>query len=345
MANVGFVWERLGKLASEEGVPPELAAQIDELRSALTEAQEGTVRIRRIVRDLRIFVRPDEGRPEVFDVRSLLESSISMAWSELRQRARLVRRMEAVPRVRATASRLGHVFLQLLLNAAQAIPEGDPAGNEVRVSTETDTAGKVVVSVSDTGIGIPNEDLGRIFDPFFTTKPVGAGTGLGLFVCHSMVRSFGGDLTVESEAGRGATFRVVLPPAEPRPVDGARRLRVLLVAEEARVGDPLERALAVEHDVTLARGGEEGIEILGRSAGFDVVMCELLMPKTSGVDLFRWLQREDPALARRTVFVVAASVTARARAFLAEVPNRRIAKPFDLDELRSVVGEVAETAS
>ena len=120
------------------------------------------------------------------------------------------------PLIEADEARLGQVFINLLVNAAQAIPEGNAQGNEVRITTSTDPTGNLVVEVRDTGPGIPLEIRGRLYEPFFTTKPVGVGTGLGLSVCHNIVTSMGGDLSVLSELGKGATFRVVLPPSTPQ---------------------------------------------------------------------------------------------------------------------------------
>jgi signal transduction histidine kinase len=133
-----------------------------------------------------------------------------MAQHMIAERALLERHYDEVPPVEANESRLAQVILNLLLNAAQAVPEGDPAGHRITVSTRA-RAGSVVVEVADTGQGIPAAIVGRIFDPFFTTKPVGVGTGLGLSICHGIVSAHGGEISVESEEGRGTTVRVVLP--------------------------------------------------------------------------------------------------------------------------------------
>jgi two-component system NtrC family sensor kinase len=118
--------------------------------------------------------------------------------------------------VRASEGRLGQVLLNLLINAAHAVPDGKPGQNEVRVRLRA-IAGRVVIEVQDTGCGIAPEVRDRIFDPFFTTKPVGMGTGLGLSICHGIVTGMGGDITVESEVGRGSTFRITLPIPQASP--------------------------------------------------------------------------------------------------------------------------------
>jgi signal transduction histidine kinase len=124
-----------------------------------------------------------------------------------------VEELDNVPPVSGSASRLGQVFLNLLINAAQAIPEGHVEENEIRIAARPDTAERVVVEIRDTGCGIPPENLDKIFDPFFTTKPVGEGTGLGLSLVHSIITAVGGTITVESQVNQGTTFHITLPTA------------------------------------------------------------------------------------------------------------------------------------
>jgi signal transduction histidine kinase len=179
-------------------------------------AREGAARVRTIVLDLKRFSRPDEAMVGPVDVREVLEYAIGIAASELRHRALLVRDYAPLPLVGVNESRLGQVFLNLLLNAAQAIPEGDVERNEIRVTCRADDQGRVVIEVADTGVGIPPRLIGRVFDPFVTTKQTGEGTGLGLFVSRSIVKEAGGDITLTSEVGRGTTVRVTLPAAAGR---------------------------------------------------------------------------------------------------------------------------------
>jgi len=214
MANIGFVSERLTRLVTSNPTSA-MTPQLEELATALSEAQEGAIRVRQIVRDLKILARGDQERYGPIDVRGVVESSISMVANQIRPKARLARSLGAVPMVEASESRLGQVFLNLLVNAVQAIPDGDIEGNRISVVTRTDPAGRAVITVSDTGAGIPADVMGRIFEPFFTTKPVGVGTGLGLFICHGIVKALGGEIGAESGPGRGTTFRVILPPARP----------------------------------------------------------------------------------------------------------------------------------
>jgi signal transduction histidine kinase len=178
----------------------------------LDEAVAGAERIRRIVQDLHAFSRPSERLGPV-DVHRVLDLAINMASSQIRYRAMLVKDYAEVPLVQADESRLGQVALNLLVNAAQAIPDGRPKENEIRISTRKESGDRVAIEVRDTGCGVPPEIRRHMFEPFFTTKPIGTGTGLGLSICHGIVSSLGGEITIESEVGKGSTFRVVLPAA------------------------------------------------------------------------------------------------------------------------------------
>lgn len=201
--------EVLADVPGAEAARAELREAAEGLR-ALDEAAE---RIRRVVQDMRRFVRPDRAERQVLELPEVLDAAARMAAAHLRQSARLQRHYGATPSVEANEGQLVQVFTNLLVNAAQAIGEGDPSAHRVELTTFTDERGRAVVEVRDDGPGISKQDLPRVFDPFFTTKPVGAGMGLGLAVCHGIVTSLGGEIAVESEAGRGATFRVALPPA------------------------------------------------------------------------------------------------------------------------------------
>ncbi|WP_373049505.1 ATP-binding protein [Vulgatibacter sp.] len=220
IANLGFVLGELDEAAkeAEQGLPPERArACIANLRESLVEAQQGADRVRSIVSDLKMLARREQAGQGIIDVREILESALSVVTNEIRQRARLVRDCNPVPPVPGNASQLGQVFVNLLLNAAQAIPEGRPEENVIAVATRTAGDGSAWIEVRDSGVGIPREALGRLFDPFFTTKPVGTGTGLGLSICDGIVSSLGGRIEVESRPG-ATLFRVILPPSRQDPL-------------------------------------------------------------------------------------------------------------------------------
>ncbi len=319
-----------------------------EVLRALEEARDGGLRVREIVRDLKAFSRADAGERETVDLRRVLQSALGLAQNEIRHRARLEVDVGDVPLVTGSEHRLGQVFLNLIINAAQAIAEGRAGENVVRAVTATSLDGRAVVEISDTGSGIAPEVLPRIFDPFFTTKPVGVGTGLGLSICHGIVSGLGGEIQVDSRLGRGSTFRVLLPPARPakqaeRPPETpaavrAPRGRILVVDDEALVGRAVKRILVPQHDVVTHTSASAALQDLAAgSAGFDLVLCDLMMPDMTGMELHAKLSEIAPALAERIVFLTGGAFTSGAREFLARVPNARIEKPFEPDALRALV--------
>jgi CheY-like chemotaxis protein len=318
----------------------------------MKDARDGAERMRIIIRDLKMFSRVEEDRPGPVDLRPVLESCVNMAWNEIRHRARLVKELAVVPLVRGNEARLGQVFLNLLVNAAQAIPEGKANAHEIRVAVRAVPGDRVAVEVRDTGGGIRPEHRARIFDPFFTTKPPGVGTGLGLSICHSIVSGLGGEIQVESEVGKGSRFCVLLPVATearpPRPSARAApprpRGRILVVDDEPLVGTVIQRTLQQEHDITVVSSARAALETLDRSE-FDLVLSDLLMPEMTGMDLYRVLSERDPRLARRMVFLTGGAFTPAARKFLDQEPVVCLEKPFDLETIRLVLARrLAEPA-
>jgi CheY-like chemotaxis protein len=300
-----------------------------------------------VVRDLKTFSRADDEHRTVLHLPAVIDSAIHLASPEIKYRARVVRDYGEVPPVQANEARLGQVLVNLLVNAAQAISEGNVDGNEIRDRTLTDALGRAVVEVRDTGRGIPRDILGHVFDPFFTTKPPNAGTGLGLSICRNIVAALGGEIGVESAEGRGATFRVALPAAPsrpavepPRPVDPAverRRGRVLVVDDEPAIGHSIQRLLGGEHEVHARTSAREALGLIAGGERFDAILCDLIMPNMTGMDLHSQLERVAPDQARRLVVLTGGAFTERATQFLESVPNVRIEKPFDPDVLRRVV--------
>ena len=189
------------------------------LRDLVQQTQQGALRIRTVVTTLRALSRKDDQSKAAVDLGVLLETSIAMTWNQICQKARLVRDLAEAPIVLGNEGRLVQLFINLLANAAQAIPEGAPESNEIQVRTRTEL-GNAVVEVTDSGLGIPPEARARLFEPFFTTKEPGAGTGLGLAISRDIVIEHGGRIEVESAPGQGATFRVVFP-LQPAPVEAS----------------------------------------------------------------------------------------------------------------------------
>jgi CheY-like chemotaxis protein/anti-sigma regulatory factor (Ser/Thr protein kinase) len=241
---------------------------------------------------------------------------------------------------------LGQVFLNLLVNAAQALPEGQADRNAIRVRTAVSADGRVMIDVEDTGPGISPEHVRRLFTPFFTTKPVGVGTGLGLSICHRIVSGMNGHIEVDTAVGRGTTFRVIVPAAartepvmiQPQNVElSARRCRILVVDDEPMMGIAITRVLAAEHDVHTLTRGREMLDKLAAGERFDLLICDLMMPEVTGMELFEEIHRLYPAQSEKMIFMTGGAFTARARAFLDETKCPTIDKPFNPKDLRAKV--------
>ena len=336
-------------------------AEVDQTSTSLAmitemaeEAQAGVERIRKIVKGLKTFSRPEDECEEVIDVLPILEMSINMTSNEIRHRATLKRDFNEIPTVEADESRLGQVFINLLVNAAQALPDSDSAANEIQVRTATDEQGRALIEIEDTGSGIPQQLIERIFDPFFTTKAVGVGTGLGLSICHTIITSMDGELTLASKEGQGTMARITLPAAsnnakptaaaaptfigstqqaEPQP---ASRASVLVIDDEPAIGRVLCRIL-FDHDVTAVTSAREALTLLDAGTHYHVIFSDLMMPGMSGMDFFDELTCRHPDKLDSVVFISGGAFTRRAFDFLDEVPNECLEKPFDSPVIKGIV--------
>lgn len=332
--------------ADVERAPSTPAANLGQ---ALALARESLRRVMDIVRDLRAFSHFEEAdRREPVDVREILDGAIRLAQREIVQRARLERSYEDVGMVNANASRLGQVFLNLLVNAAHAIRPGEPSKNRILVSVAND-ADRVLVDISDTGEGMPPAVARRVFEPFFTTKPGGAGVGLGLSICQAIIAGLGGDISVSSEVGVGTSFRVILPaarlasrtgaePAHAAPREGAHR-RVLVVDDEAGICLTMRLLLGDSHHVVTATSVEEARGALRTGPPFDAIFCDLMMPGTTGMELYEEVRRSWPGQAERMIFMTGGVFTPEARAFLDAVSNPVVEKPFEIERIQSLVAD------
>jgi signal transduction histidine kinase/ligand-binding sensor domain-containing protein/CheY-like chemotaxis protein len=344
ISNLHFVSEEVREAAQRDGN----ASFWTEVEDALGEALHGAERVRRIVQDLRAFSRVQPQHPQRVNLHGVLDMSLSIAEAEMRHRARVVKEYGEPPAVMGDETRLGQVFLNLLVNAAQAIPEGNTQQNEIRIATWKDERGEAVVSIRDTGTGITSEVLPRIFEPFFTTKPVGVGTGLGLSICHTYVQAMGGDIRVRSELGRGSTFEVVLPPAheelpEPasKPVVAASApapaARLMVIDDEPLLTTALSRTLSPEHQVEAFTSARQALERLRAGERYSLILCDLMMPDMTGMELHETLAREAPGVAERMVFLTGGVFTEAARTFLNTTRQPWLEKPFEPDSLRASV--------
>ncbi len=333
--------------AGEDGAP-----LLDELIESARGALEGALRIKKISRALGSFSRVERDTLERVDLNRALESAATMAHNELKYRAQLVKSLSEVPRVLASEGKVTQVFLNLLINAAHAIEEGHASDHRITMSTWA-TATEVFAEIADTGRGITPENLTRIFEPFFTTKPAGAGSGLGLSICRTIMKDLGGELRVESVPGKGSRFLARFPVAPPESAQPAAspvallspaRGKILVVDDEPAIRSVMQRVLGRENDVVAAGSGTEAMEIIKSGAPFDVILCDLMMPEMTGMELHAWLVAQAPELARRVIFVSGGAFTPNASAYLASVSNPQLQKPFEPAELKKVVGRVVTTS-
>jgi len=322
---------------------------IFDARAALQNAKDGVERIRSIVKDLTTFSRavPDTRKP--VDVEAVLESTLQLTWNELRHRVRIVKSFAGVPELIGDEGRLAQVFVNLILNASQAIPDGRQG--VLRISTASEGE-RVSICIEDDGIGISPEDLPYVFEPFFTAHAGPVGPGLGLAICRNVVTALGGTITVTSEPDVGTRFTVTLQAAgaDAASTEGNRarsrervnsRARILIIDDEPLLGQTLRFAFQDKHDVEVASSGREALERLATDSAFDLVLCDLMMPDVSGEHVYRAVAEHTPGLLPRFVFMTGGAFTERAQEFLAHFPGRQLEKPFNIDEVELLLSELS----
>ena len=311
----------------------------------LSEARDAAARIRRIVRDVKVLAQPD-GEPCAVPVDRVLERAVNLAWPRIRGRARIVKDYAPVPHVHASEGGLTRVFLNLLANAAQAIPD-DGGKHEIRVELRA-AGGGVEAVVRDTGGGLSPGFSRRAFAPFVTTRP-GESAGLGLAIARGLVERWRGTVALEDGPIRGAVARVWLPeapdtapPLEREAEPGPPRGRVLLLEPDRPAAVALSRALGEQHevawvpDVAAARA-----DLSQRGLETDAVVCALPASGDARA-LVAWLRMAYPELARRLVFLTPGTGLAQVEQLRAEGPHLFLDKPIDVAVLRRFLDALLE---
>jgi PAS domain S-box-containing protein len=353
MGNLGLLADEFDnqvRMREQPGHDPvAVAASRTRVRELLGRAQEGTERVRRIVQDLGRFARPDDDERQAVDIHALLDSTIEIADVQIRHRARLTRDYRAAGFVRGSEARLGQVFLNLLVNAGQAIEPGAPRQNHVRVETRNLDDGRIEIAVSDTGCGMTEAVRQRMFEPFYTTKPAGEGTGIGLAISHNIVTALGGEILVESEVGQGTRFRVLLHRTEDdapsRPGRAVREdsephrlaspaARVLVIDDERLIREMVSDVLA-NHQVTAAASGREALERIIHEE-WDLILCDMVLPEISGLDIYRELERVRPDALAKLVFMTGGDFAGKSPRLPGGGRVRRLEKPFSIKSLRAL---------
>jgi signal transduction histidine kinase len=350
MANLELLGDELSEIRGL--LPPtplgtQTVERLDSLALPIQDIKEAAARIRDIVRDLRKLSRSDDAVGPV-DIAQVLEASCRASANQIRHRAHLVTELSGLPLVRGNEARFQQVFLNLLINAAHAIPEGHAERNVSEVTGRYDGQ-RVEISVRDSGKGMSPQVMAKVFDPFFTTKEVGEGTGLGLSLSHRIVTDAGGAITVESEPGEGTTFRVSLLPADPSAPQAAGVVanyatkaapaRVLVIDDEPGMGRAVGLMLP-GHEITSLTSAREALRRLSAGERWDLILCDVMMPEVSGVEFFGELARKLPQLLDVVVFTTGGAFTAQAEEFLTNLgPGRWLEKPFESAVLHGILAE------
>jgi len=328
-------------LAESGDVPPALA---EPLRVIRQEAERAAT----IVKNLLSFARRQEGERLPQQLQPLLESVLALLRNEmmaLKVETTLVVEPH-IPDIEMNPNQIKQVFVNLLTNAAQAIASTGRGGH-ITVTAKRWLDG-VAVSVADDGPGITDDLLPRVFEPFFTTKTEGEGTGLGLSICQGIVKEHGGRITLESSVGVGATFTVELlsgsrpqRPSQPVAVPATSgALRVLVVDDEPHILHYMRATLeSWGHTVEVASDGTEAVE-RALVIPFDVIICDLRMPRLGGREMYNNLARQYPDIARKVIFATGDTVRGDTLQFLEQLGRPFLHKPFTLAELRTVLGNV-----
>lgn len=344
VGNLQLIDERLASLP---------AATRQELATLLRDAVDGAERVRRIVAELNVFARAPRADDalDTVDLRRVVAAAVHLAAPAVRAVARIEEDIADVGRVKGDERRLTQVVLNLLNNAAQAMPRDRPDVDNVICVVGRADGGVVTLDVIDNGSGITPDVLPRVFEPFFTTKPAGVGSGLGLSISRELLAHFGANIDVDSRVSgpeRGTRFRITLeaaPPtapsttvsrtATPPPQPTSSRRSVLVVDDEPMLQRVLVRRLSA-HDVVAVGGVTDALAACG-SGKFDCILCDLTMPDGGGEALYRRLEREHPALAERVVFMTGGAITAESSQFLETSGRPVLDKPIDAKRLHALV--------
>ncbi|WP_437979345.1 ATP-binding protein [Sorangium sp. So ce295] len=330
------------------------------------ELRDSIKRIVDIVRDLKLFAsppQPEGSRRTLTDANRTVDSALSLTRGQIIERAQIVKNLSEVPPILMDDGRLGQVIVNLLVNAAQAIPKpgSKHEARDQTVTVETRSDGETVeIVVSDTGAGIAEENLPRIWAPFFTTKGPEVGTGLGLSISREIIERAGGQITAESPVPGsvppgGARFIISLPAAgrtdeatpsvSPVPRLVSKRVRVLVVEDEASLARALSEQLGRVHEVALAPSADAAMGMLAGGQRFDVVLCDLRMPGMSGDVFYTRIRESDPVLAQGFIFMTGVGFGADVERFLASSGRPLLEKPFSAEDALSAIAEVVSANS
>ena len=297
MANLVYLSEELERTERTTPLP-----NYEEMRSAIGETRDGAARVREIVRGLTSFLRTDTAQISSIDVRTLMNSALQLTWNQLRSEVCITTDYQDVPLLKANEATLGQAFLNIIMNAAEAVRGNRNELQHINISIHFEAA-QVAITITDSGPGIDRAIVERVFEPFFTSKPTGQGTGLSLSVCHSIVTQLGGNISVVETNTPGCTMRVVLPVDDNgfEPSHPQERLRILIVGRETPTLRTLQATLR-GHILTLASSAS-GATPAAQARDFDLVICDEAAIENSIGNLLATLTTNQPRLTGRVLLL------------------------------------------
>ena len=319
---------------------------ISESEEVIKETLEGVNRIRSIVKDLRIFSRLEEDRLEYTSINEIIDVAANMTFNEVKYKARLEKNYSKLPQIVADKGKLAQVIVNMLLNSAQAITKGSINENKIRISTRTENQ-EILITIEDTGCGIPENIIGSIFEPFFTTKPKEMGTGLGLALCADIIHKHNGKITIRNTSEKGTCIEISLPlesalskkgPVTQKEFAMAHNRRtILLIDDETLLLKAYKRYLESDYFVITKESAEAAFELLEKEKNIDLILCDVIMPGMSGVDFYKKLKNEMPMLAKRLIFCSGSGFGSSSREIRDIYDNVFIEKPISMLKLKECI--------
>lgn len=336
-------------LSSVYTVKLSLGESGNRVQADLDAALEGCWRIRDLVKNILETTTIHRDTLEPVSVAEVVDAALALSRPQVRHRATLEWHPEQELYALAHRTKLIQVVVNLVVNASQSFSDNRASANEIHIRARGESD-EIVIEVTDNGQGMDEATRLRAAEPFFTTKEPGQGSGLGLFLCNSIVESLNGKLRIASELHKGTKVAVRLPaarvipksqpdpaPSGPMTADSVPQLRVLVIDDEPEIRRALDRILRGRHKVVLCAHGAEALERLIAGDRFDVILCDLLMPEMTGIELFAEIEQHFRSQAERMVFMTGGATSESSRQFIEDHSTRVVHKPFHPAEIEAAV--------
>ncbi len=320
-------------------------------KAKLEKIHESAIRCKKIVEDLLSFAREHKSEPKLLDVNDIIERSLSIGNNLIKIFNITVEKRFELPSpcIIGDEFHMEQVFVNIISNACHAM---ENAQTKILTVTTESSNNSIFIKFSDTGHGIPEEDIAKVFDPFFTTKDVGKGSGLGLSICYGIVKEHYGTIIAESSQGSGATFIIEIPQADPstlsysmgRPAPNDTSIlhdaSILVVEDEESICEFYRETLKEGNNILhFAHSGKEALQKLEHS-DFDLIILDLRMPEVDGIQLYHFLKSRKPHLVDRVLICTGDIISPDVREFMKEVTNIVLHKPFSLADFKKSIETV-----